>query len=206
MNNESSDKNRIATVVTAFVISTCLVLAILGIVVFPALKKLYEKKDMLEKQRNLTENIRVDLSKKGSYEEFQKEIDAQKEIIDSSLIGNESVISLIKKIESIAIETGNEISIAQYQPPKKKKRTDNESTAASADPNEDKDMSFLQIDLYGEYANFLQFLYKIENMNYAFRIDYAQTKTREKNILSLDEEDKKGSLESKIIIGFNVSK
>lgn len=205
MNNETSEKNKFATIITAFAVSVFFILAILGLVVFPALKKLYEKKEALEKGRILTGNIKADLSKKDDYWEFQEKIEAKKEMINSCLIGNESVVAFIEKIEAIATETGNQISITPYQPPKKKKQTDDENVADSAGAGKNVGMSFLQVELYGEYANFLQFLYKIENMNYALRIDYAQTKTRSKNSL-VDKEENKGSLESKIIIGFNVSK
>lgn len=205
MNNKVSEKNKFTTVITAIIASVVFILAILGFAVFPAMKKLYDKKEMLEKMRILTENIKVDLSKRGDYQESQEKIEAKREMIDNCLIGNESVVTLIEKIETIATETGNQISITPYQPPKKKKKTEDEKAAEPAGTDKDASMSFLQVELYGEYANFLQFLYKIENMNYALKIDYAQIKIRSKNFL-VDKEENKGSLESKIIIGFNISK
>lgn len=206
-------KNNAAIITTALIMSACFVASAAVLIVFPAVRKLYEKKEALEQKRYFSENIKTDLLKKSDYDDFQKNMDAQKEIISNSLIGNESVVDLIEKVEKIAVEGGNQIVIAQYQPSKKKKRAEEDSAVVpqvapqaaiqASDPN--KSMSFLQIDLYGEYDNFLQFLYRLENMDYALRIDYLQTKVREKKILNLEESQRKGNLQSKIIIGFNVS-
>lgn len=210
MGNVGSKNQKIAIITLSLTMSLCLVVATAGLIVFPMMKKLYAKKGSLEEKNNFSQNIKADLLRERDYDAFRKNMDDQKTIIDSAMIDKELVVSLIEKIEKIAHESGNEISINQYQPPKKKKKTademavDSQNTPQEADTN--KKMNFLQIDLFGDYGNFLHFLHKLENMDYALRVDYLQTKVREKKIMNLEETAKNGSLESKIIIGFDIAK
>lgn len=84
-------------------------------------------------------------------------------------LNKDSVVSLIERLEKISEETGNKIKIELFEEqlektPKKKADNKNEKSLIEKLPS-DKYIK-MSIKLWGEYGSFLNFLGKLENMEY----------------------------------------
>lgn len=76
-----------------------------------------------------------------------------------------NIVSLVEKIEAIAGETGNQISIeVQEKDDEKKKKKKDEEEAGIKLPGDD--YFEMTLNVTGNYANLISFINKIENLNY----------------------------------------
>lgn len=211
-------------------------LVVLGAI--PLTNKLYQSKDDLELAKLTLNEIKADLSKRDTYRNLRESIDQSKYLIEAALLKDQTIVNFIEDLEQTAKETGNQISIATYVPPKTKKTTTesepsakntnqnaaNTSSANSAaekagasqnseNSNENKGQQYFMLTITGGYQQLLRYLAKLENMNYIFKIESidSKTKTGVNNVSMLDlqqkdSSEKAGPIETKIIISYSLQK
>jgi len=138
-------------------------------VVMPLLGAIQKKSDEIQKIKIDTQISQGRIDKLPEMRELHAILDQEKNSLNVILDQNNSV-DFIKKLELLAQETGNKISL---------KIDDNSTVAKSSKDSKDKktvegvasslpsdNYLSMEITLEGKYENFASFLHKIENLDY----------------------------------------
>lgn len=191
-----------------------LTIVTVGLVVFfavrPTIKKVYTVKDEFEEQKLQFELVRKGAANAKSYEDLLVNIKNNEDLLENALIKKGVEVDFIKKIEAIASDVGNEVEIEHVKTDKKK-----EIVSANADQSEEAIKQRKQNELReqsriglivtakGNYKNFLEFLYKLENMPNVFEIDSVSIiKNRSKGRFTMEEKVALDYTEGNIFISF----
>jgi Tfp pilus assembly protein PilO len=154
----------------------------------PIIEKVFEKKDALEEKKMQFELMKKQAAQSVRYTELVESFSEDRELIEKATIKRESMVDFIEEIEKISNNVGNEIEISNTEKSKKNKTSntpvasaegDDDSAAtssASAGADDSDNTVELDIAIYGDYRQFLQFYYQLENMPYVFSIDSFEIK------------------------------
>ncbi|OGI17310.1 MAG: hypothetical protein A2Z52_02905 [Candidatus Moranbacteria bacterium RBG_19FT_COMBO_42_6] len=138
----------------------------------PLLSEIQEKSDEIQKIKIDNQLSQERIAKLPEMRELHETFDQEKNNLTVALDQDNSV-DFIKKLELLAQETGNKISLKiddnsavlkSDKTSKTKKEKGGSGDIASSLPS-DKYLS-MEITLEGKYENFLTFLYKLENLDY----------------------------------------
>lgn len=176
------------------VFSAVVILA--GLIFFvakPLYKKLYSAKDDLARENLILENLIEEGNKVDKYKDLEQKMRFNSQTVDEALVKKDNEIELIKKIEEIAKELDIKTEISAYAPPKKKNVINEEvaldqtpvakggantavpTVASNAEPAEK--ASYLMVSMIGIYPQFLNFLYKMENLSLIVKIESVKIKS-----------------------------
>lgn len=176
-------------------ISIVLLLVIFSIIFWgikPIVKKVYQKKDLLEEKKLTLEKD------KNNFDEYTADLYfMENQLIDLENLENykNDNVALIELLEEIALVESLKLQIESYKNPvssKNKKSSD----------------IFLKMSLSGDYKNFLNFLYRLENFKYPVKItslkvkSFDDLKINQKETEKIDLENI-AEIEGEIIISFN---
>lgn len=204
-------------------------LCLLIFVAFPLTRKIYSSKDKLESEILMIQSLRSDLSHREKYRQLRDSIGESKDLLERAVLKEATIVTFIEDLEKTAEQTSNQIQIESYKPPKVKKKTSDDekkdatepkketASAKTADANQEKTDSkaiqYFQLTLLGNYPGLLNFLAKLENLGYVFKIDTIDSKSKVgtnnialKDVASMNQEEPKGNVETKIIIAFSLQK
>lgn len=155
-------------------------------ILFFGVKSLYEKvyvfKDRLAYEKLVLDNLLREGEKIDKYKELEKKILFNSQIVDKAIVQKGNEIDLIRKIEETADQQGIEIQIADHRPSAKKrtsivpqsssnelsdeKAINNKNQATSAE-----NLNYFMISTKSTYPQFLNFLYKLENLPLIVKIE-----------------------------------
>lgn len=144
-------------------------------VVIPLLKSIKNKSDETQKKSIDNEMLEARISKipemKQLYDSFKVKENDMDIVLDSS-----REVDFIKKIETVAEETGNKIELKIEEKPvaakNQKQAGSGEGEKNKKDPEDIKanlpsdNYIIMQINLSGSYSNFMNFLHRLENLDY----------------------------------------
>lgn len=158
---------------------TCLVLSIylfsMGAIFFfagrPMILKIEEKNNKIQEKITDQENKKEKLSNLPAIRKQFEMINDQEDKTGLSLAG-ENVVDLVEKVEKISEETDNKIEIELFEDKEDAKSADKQKKTAKKEekrlteslPGEN--YIRMKISLIGEYDGFINFLRKLENMEY----------------------------------------
>ena len=155
------------------IVSYALLLAALCFfIIKPLLSGIREKSDAIEKVKIDNQISQERIAKLPEMGEMRAVFDQEKKNLNVVLEQNNSV-DFIKRLELLAQETGNIISLKiddvstaakdGASSKAKKPKKDDESIVSGLPSDK---YLFIEITLEGKYENFIQFLYKLENFDY----------------------------------------
>lgn len=180
-----------------------------GLILFlakPLYGKVQEKMNTVEQSKQRLENTKKEGQKWQDYQQKREELEKNKDLLINSMVKKETQIKLIERLEQIAGEEGVKIEIqSQIEVNSEKK----DSSKVKKDASADEKISFsLVID--GEYNEILDYLYKLENLNYVVNIVSSEIKNRSavptlKNQKQEATENTK-PLQAKVVISFTFQK
>lgn len=178
----------------SLIISFCLlvfVLLVVFLVIKPAIRKVYEQKDLLAEDKLTLERESENVEKYREDLEFlREELSYHKNL----KIDEKNGVKLIELLEKMALENDLNLRIEIYK--KSSKKVKKEAT----------EKTFLKLALSGDYRDSLVFLYKLENFTYPVGIESLLIKSfEESRIKNRQEEDSLSNLpeiESELIISF----
>jgi Tfp pilus assembly protein PilO len=160
-------KHKIVLIVTAYFVAVGLVSLFFA---WPMMKEVREKNNELQ-TKMVDQEIKKDrLAKLSSIREQFEMVKNQEGAVNISL-NKENVVSLVEKLEKISDDTGNKIKIELFdeQSEKKKsaqaKKANNDEKIIIENLPSDKYI-MINISLKGGYGSFMNFLKKLENMEY----------------------------------------
>lgn len=140
-------------------------------VAYPVMRSIRDKSDKIQQKIAMQERRKEKLLELSSMRSQFEEAKKQEEKINISL-NKDNVVVLIEKLEKISEETGNKIKMElsnNEQDSKKNnnpvKKSNEEKDSLIEDLPSDKYVK-IKIILSGRYENFLNFLNKIENMEF----------------------------------------
>jgi len=137
-------------------------------VILPIRKNIEANSDEIQKKNIDNEIYKERVRKIPDMEKMQTTLDANKNNLKIFLSGS-SEVDFIKKIESVAEETGNKITLkiedSTNKKPAKKEDKKDENNIKNALPGNNKYVT-IQISLEGNYENLFNFMRKLENINY----------------------------------------
>lgn len=191
-----------------------LTIATVGLAVFfavrPTIKKVYVVKDEFEERKLQFEITRKGAANAKSYEDLLVNIKNNEELLENALIKKGVEVEFIEKVEAIASDVGNEVEIEHVETDKKKKvvsaNADQSAEAIEQRKQEElKEQSRigLVVTAKGNYKNFLEFLYKLENMPNVFEVDSVSVvKGSSRGRLVVDEGEAPDYTEGSVYISF----
>lgn len=137
-------------------------------VMSPLRKSIEANADEIQKKNIDSDIYKERVQKIPEMEKMQTTFDANRNNLKIFLNGS-SEVDFIKKIESVAEETGNRITLKiEENTDQKTKKTDekkDETDIKNALPGNNKYVT-IQISLEGNYENLFNFIRKLENINY----------------------------------------
>ncbi len=178
-------KHKLKMIVVAYFIGIFLVAQF---VIRPMVGKTKDKADDIQKKLIDMQEDKGRLDKIPEMKDASGLIQEKKESLDVILV-SEKEVDFIKKLESLADETGNKIALKIEEAvadPKKANDKKKPEEKGIKDDLSHKDFISMQINLKGNYASLVNFIKKLENFTY-----YV-------NIVSLDIKKEKEVLENKI--------
>ena len=158
------------------------------LLVKPLLIKVLNAKDELESKK--LERTKM-IQQAGNIMEFkqqQNDYNAYWSLIEQALISPDEEIEFIRSLEDNAKKSGVDVTIKTYTPPKKKKKTAknvaNSANEEQTSSNQKKDVkrTYLMLTLQGDYYDFSEYLYRLENMRFVFKIEALSIKSVEKKM------------------------
>ena len=197
-------------------ISLALMVAILAclviFIVIPMVKKVYAAKDEFEEKKLQFEAIRQDASDAKRFTDLVASLGEDQELVEKAVISEDSIVEFIEEIESIAYDVGNKIEITHKKNEVKRARvpsllaTDSDSDEEKKRKEEEereKDTVRLELVVLGNYKQFLEFFYKLENMTYVFNVESFNVKaTKSSKGLLETEEVPLDHTEGRMVIAF----
>jgi Tfp pilus assembly protein PilO len=148
--------------------------------VIPSIKKAFETKDEFEEKKLIFEGLKDDAANSQNYDDLLENIKENQALLENALIEKGDEVIFIEKIESVAEEVGSKIEIEYLKatPKRVKIAPADQSAEALAQQKEqekqDANRVVLMLKIDGNYRSFLEFLYKIENMPYVFRVESVE--------------------------------
>lgn len=192
-----------------------LVLILVGMSKFliePKLKQVYQSKDDLERGRMILNFSKEDASRADYLEGLKKEVEKDFFLIERALLIEDNLVSFIERVEGLNKEVGMKLVKSQYQTSKKPKvlnpsglSSDMEEEAAKiqAEIDKEKNTQRLKFELEGKYKQFLEFLFKLENLPFVFKIESVTVTDIKTRISKLKEDQTDPELMiGEIIISF----
>jgi Tfp pilus assembly protein PilO len=133
----------------------------------PMILGIREKNDEIQKNIADQESKKERLGKLPAFKKQFEEIGANEDKINI-VLNNGNIVVLIEKLEKISEETGNKIKIdmAGDQTNKKTQSSSKKDDKSLANNLPSDSYIIMNITLTGNYENFLDFIRKIENMEY----------------------------------------
>lgn len=210
-------------------ISTVFLLGIIIFAMYPLTKKIYSSKDRLENDMLMIQSLNSDLSHREKYRQLRDSIGESKDLLERAVLKEATIVTFIEDLEKTAERTENKIIIESYKPPKTKKKTNTEKEKSTTDTKKEtapvkaddasqektdsKANQYFQLSLQGNYPQLLNFLAKLENLGYVFKIESIDAKSKIgtnnialKDIASMEAQESEGNIETKIIIAFSLQK
>lgn len=196
-------------------IALLVVVVAIGLAVFfaaiPGVEKVYTTKDEFEEQKLKHELVRKDAANAKSYADLLVNIKNNQDLLENALIKEGAEVEFIKKIENIANDVGNEVEIEHKEIEVKRVRTPTSADQSAEEiarqkkeAERAKNKIGLLVTVKGNYRNFLEFLYKLENMPNVFEIESVVVgKGRSMGSLVLGEDKAPEYTEGSILISFN---
>ncbi|MEA2007157.1 MAG: hypothetical protein U9O20_03300 [Patescibacteria group bacterium] len=191
--NSSKTKNIVYGVLAMMmVVSACLMIFL----IVPMVKKVYGNKDGFEEKKLEFDAIRKDAADAKKFSDLVADLGQDQELVEEAVINEDSIVEFIREIELISTEVGNEIEIVHKKVVAKRRahsalNQDPEAEKAKQEAAEkEKNTVRLEVIVHGNYRQFLEFFYKLENMTYVFNIEsFKVTGSRSSgSILSLKED------------------
>lgn len=174
MNDVNVKKTKQVLVISIFAI-VAMVGSLIFFVITPIVKSVYQIKDGFEEDKLKFEIIKEDAVQSHVFVELVENLGKDQELVENALIKKDSIIVFIQDTEKISKEVGNEVSISQISTAKVQKAASNETAEAAKLRLEkeaaEKNKVGLALKVSGNYRQFLEFLYKLENMTYIFEIE-----------------------------------
>jgi hypothetical protein len=174
MSDINVKKTKQFLIISIFAI-TIMVGSLIFFVIKPIAKSVYQIKDDFEADKLKLEIIKEDAAQSHIFVELVDNLGKDQELVENALIKKDSIIVFIQDTEKIAKEVGNEVNISQISTAKVQKATSNETEDAKKLRLEkeavEKNKVSLALKISGNYKQFLEFLYKLENMTYIFEIE-----------------------------------
>lgn len=174
MNDVNVKKTKQVLVISIFAI-VAMVGSLIFFVITPIVKSVYQIKDGFEEDKLKFEIIKEDAVQSHVFVELVENLGKDQELVENALIKKDSIIVFIQDTEKISKEVGNEVSISQISTAKTQKAASNETAEAAKLRLEkeaaEKNKVGLALKVSGNYRQFLEFLYKLENMTYIFEIE-----------------------------------
>ncbi len=176
----------------------------------PLYGKVQEKMNTVEQSKQRLENIKKEGQKWQDYKQKREKMEESKDLLANSMVKNETQINLIERLEQIAGEEGVEIEIqSQVEVGSEKKDSSKDKKDTKNESSNDGGTSFsLTVD--GEYDEILDYVYKLENLNYVVNIVSLNIKTRSAvpTLRNQKQETKENvkPLQAKIVISFTFQK
>jgi hypothetical protein len=189
---------------------------VIGIVFFgniPLIKKVFEKKEFLEIKKMKLGAGKDDVEKSQKYSQLLESFSGEKELIEKAIIKEDSIVSFIEELEKISSSVGSQIEISHVESSKKQQTVmiagSEKVTQEKTPVKKEKTANSIamKVVLTGNYNQFLQFYYKLENMPYVFSVDYFDIKSgvsrsTSAGYLEREQEEKKNFVTGEIAISF----
>lgn len=195
----------------AILVMTAFVIGVVFVGNIPLIKKVFEKKELLETKKMKLEADKADAEKSQKYSQLLESFSGEKELIEKAIIKEDSIVGFIEEIEKISSLVGSQIEISHVEGSKKQKvevEAGDETAVAGATPvKKEKTANSIRIKivLSGSYNQFLQFYYKLENMPYVFSVDSFGIKngaSRSVGYLATGDEEKKNLVTGEMEVSF----
>lgn len=174
MNNDNVKKSKRVLMISIFAI-VAMVGSLVFFVIKPIIKGVYQTKDEFEKDKLKFEVIKEDAVQSHVFVELVENLGKDQNLVENALIKKDTIVIFIQDTEKISKEVGNEVSISQLSAVKAKKAASSETEEARKARLEklakEKNRVRLSLEVSGSYKQFLEFLYKLENMTYVFEIE-----------------------------------
>lgn len=203
---EILQKNK--NIIIAFILVLIIIAGLILFVANPLHQKVQSRKDEVEQNKLKLENIKEEGDRWQEYREQRENIEKNEELLKDSSVSSGRQIDLIKKLEEIAQEEGVLIDIQNQETKDDKKNAKKTNDKEKeVDANADVDEVVFLLNLEGEYNEILDYLYKLENLNYILNISSVNIKTLSagpilRNQAQEEEGKEKKSLQAEIIISF----
>lgn len=180
-------KYKIHLIIIAYLFS---VGAVYFFAVKPLVLKIGEENDRIQGVLADQENRQEKIARIPVFKNQFEKIKSEEDRIKISLTGD-TVVDLIKRIENISETTGNEVKIevapdqANKKTPVKSKKDDGKSSKDLISGLPGEKYITISITAQGDYENMINFVRKLENMDYySDIISFKITKTKENAALS----------------------
>lgn len=183
--------HKLAVITIVYIVAVLCVAYFLAI---PFVSRIREKSDDIQRKIIDNEIKKTKLDKAGSIEKEYKDLKNRENAMAVILDPNDEV-GLIKKLEGLASETGNDISLKVVDPATDKK--DAKAGMATKDKKEKgikesltyNEYIMMEISLKGDFMSFLKFMHKLENSTYYINVILLNLKktTETEDGLSLEQ-------------------
>jgi hypothetical protein len=178
--------------------------------VFPMVKKVYENKDGFEEKKLEFDAIRKDAAEAKKFSDLVSDLGQGQELVEKAVINEDSIVEIIREIEGISMEVGNEIEIVHKKVVSKRSapsvlNPDPEAEKARKEAEQrEKNTVRLEVIVHGNYKQFLAFFYKLENMTYVFNIESFKVigSRSSAGILSKDEDVPLDWTKGSVVVSF----
>ena len=156
-------------------------------VLVPSVKKAYSTKDELDHKKLQFERMQGDAVKAKEYSELVAGLQEEEEMLGRAIIKREDIVSFFKELELISERSGNSISISHVKEVGTPKELEDPTLTNVERAQKEailKNTVRLLIVVEGNYRQFLDFFYKVNNMPYIFDIQSVSVKSAEQaNVL-----------------------
>jgi len=135
-------------------------LSLIFFVVIPTVEKVYQKKDSLEEAKLMLKRDQENVDR------YKKDLEYLKQnyfLSEGLAIDENNRVLMIEDLEKISKETALDMEIEMYNASVNNKKTRKKEGAV--------EKTLLKISLLGDYRDFLDFAYKLQNFKYLIFID-----------------------------------
>lgn len=184
------------------------VAAAVFLLVIPSIKKAYEAKDELDKKKLQLGRMQEDAVKAKEYSDLVASLKTEEEKLEKAIIKREGVVDFFKEIELISERAENSVSITHVKNlgPIEGLNDPNLTNAERAQREAVlKNTIKLMVVVGGNYRQFLDFFYKVNNMPYIFDIESVEIQSAEQaNVLVDSKQVNPDYTKAEIVISFIV--
>lgn len=174
MNKDSNKKSK-QILIISIIITIGVIISLIFFIIKPIVVGVYKTKDVFEEDKLKLEIIKKDAMQSHVFIELVDNLGRDQKLVENALIEKDSIVIFIQDVEKIAKEVGNEVGIAQLATVKTKKTASDETkqkaTENSKESATEKNKVRLELEVKGNYRQFSEFLYKLENMTYVFQVE-----------------------------------
>ncbi len=173
--NSSSVKKSKQVLVISIISIIVMVISLVLFVISPIVESVYQTKDDFEEDKMKFEIIKKDAVQSQVFVELVDNLGKDQKLVENALIKKDSIVIFIQDTEKISKEVGNSVNISQISAVKASKaassETEEDKAKRLAELAKEKNKVRLSLEITGNYKQFLEFLYKLENMTYVFEIE-----------------------------------